>query len=95
RCSCGCRKITANTVAAAENTIAAAEEITANTVAAVKQPLQNSERNTLVPVVSATNFGGACGLSTRGAVVHRIADSSQPQTHTRPMCSATPHRPVF
>ncbi|TVU26526.1 hypothetical protein EJB05_29076, partial [Eragrostis curvula] len=34
---CGCRKITANTVAAAENTVAAAEEITANNVAAAKQ----------------------------------------------------------
>ncbi|TVU38273.1 hypothetical protein EJB05_11633, partial [Eragrostis curvula] len=36
RVRCGCRKITANTVAAAENTVAAAEEITANTVAAAK-----------------------------------------------------------
>ncbi|TVU36049.1 hypothetical protein EJB05_17960, partial [Eragrostis curvula] len=45
RCSCGCgyRKITANTVAAAENTVVAAEEITANTVAAAKQRHEHAE----------------------------------------------------
>ncbi|TVU08934.1 hypothetical protein EJB05_42361, partial [Eragrostis curvula] len=46
RCSwgCGCRKITVNTVAAAVNTVAAAEEITANTVAAAKQRDEHAEQ---------------------------------------------------
>ncbi|TVU00221.1 hypothetical protein EJB05_54329, partial [Eragrostis curvula] len=67
--NCGCRKITTNTVAAAENTVAAAEEITANTVAAAKQRLQSSETNTLTRYYNRADHDGCKGV-TVSLVLH-------------------------